>query len=415
MKDICIGMLGNVDSGKTSTLGQLITKQKDNGNGKLRSLISRHPHEISSGRTSDIAYHSTFFKDNRITFIDLAGHEKYLKTTVAGLNTFIPDLIFLCIDKYAPTYKMTKEHFGLAIRMNIPIVILMTKIDLYDKQITDSSIELLSRTIRRLHRKITEVSTVNDLKKINRDDSKGDEYQKEIPLFRISNVSHEGVDLLSTFLSDLKLSNLPRSHFVHAKKFVIDRTYTIKGIGTVVSGFNGSSSPISVGDKMFIGGNSREFQEVVIRSIHDDFRKECKSLPSNTRGCLGIRFQSRTPFKIQGGLILSSTPVNSVSEFTAEIEILSSHSTSIVEGYQTVVHCGAIRRTAILSKDDRGDDSKRDDKGDDSNGCEKESRIVFRGGMKGRIKFRLTKPAYIEVGQSIFFREGRVIGDGKVV
>ena len=44
-----------------------------------------------------------------VTFIDLAGHEKYLKTTIAGLTGCFPDYAIVVINSLAGITKMTKE------------------------------------------------------------------------------------------------------------------------------------------------------------------------------------------------------------------------------------------------------------------------------------------------------------------
>ena len=53
--EIRIGVLGNVDSGKSSTIGVITKNILDDGKGYARSLVMRHPHEKESGRTSDIS------------------------------------------------------------------------------------------------------------------------------------------------------------------------------------------------------------------------------------------------------------------------------------------------------------------------------------------------------------------------
>lgn len=380
-RDLGVGMLGNVDSGKSSTLGQLTTGGKDDGNGKLRSLISRHPHEIRSGRTSDVVHHSAIFGKNRITFADLAGHEKYLKTTIVGLSTMIPDLLILCVDRYASTYKMTREHMGLAIRMGIPFVIVFTKTDLYEKEITDTSLTLISKVIKKASSRT--VIEVNSQKTLD-DVISQYQYLGIVPAFRISNVSHDGVPMLREFLSRIDKYKSPR--FVHAKHFMVDRCYRVKGIGMVVSGYNGGSS-ISTGEKLILNTGSGH-TEVYVRSIHDDFRKECKILPEGARGCLAIR--SSVDW-IRSGSVISKTPLTLVKKFAAEIEILSSHSTSIKNGYRTLIHCGPVRRASTVVADQE---------------------MVLRGGMKSKIIFCFENPAWVEIGQAIFFREGRIIGDG---
>src|SRR3972149_428243 len=83
MREIKIGMIGGVDSGKTSTVGTLINNILDDGKGSARKLILKLKHEKDTGRTSSITenYMKILDKDKYITFIDLAGHEKYLKRT----------------------------------------------------------------------------------------------------------------------------------------------------------------------------------------------------------------------------------------------------------------------------------------------------------------------------------------------
>lgn len=107
-RNIRIAVVGNVDSGKSSMIGTLITSCLDDGRGKSRTAIMKHRHEIESGRTSTATTHLMGFRSSGqpiagrdpvrankrkgedeiaresyrvITLMDLAGHEKYLKTT----------------------------------------------------------------------------------------------------------------------------------------------------------------------------------------------------------------------------------------------------------------------------------------------------------------------------------------------
>ncbi len=112
-------MLGNVESGKSTLVSVLTHGELDNGNGRARLNLFRHPHEIQTGRTSSINNEIMGF-DNMglvqnfsncrqadeiceksskiITFIDLAGHQKYMKTTVFGLTGYSPDFNMLLIN-----------------------------------------------------------------------------------------------------------------------------------------------------------------------------------------------------------------------------------------------------------------------------------------------------------------------------
>ena len=124
-----IAVLGPVDAGKSTLLGVLTDGQMDNGRGLARLNLLRHRHELLSGRTSSINHGFLGFDEEGrvvnyetcesiqeicrashrvVTFIDLAGHEKYLKTTVFGLTAYDPELAMLVvgantkIGKYSP-------------------------------------------------------------------------------------------------------------------------------------------------------------------------------------------------------------------------------------------------------------------------------------------------------------------------
>lgn len=382
MKAIHVGMVGNVDSGKSSSIGHLISKLNDDGNGKLRSMVAVHPHEIKSGRTSDISMKYADFGNNRITFIDLAGHEKYLKTTITGIGSIIPDLIVVCVDRYTSAHKMTREHIGLATRMGIPFVILLTKIDLYEDKTTNQSLENISLVLKKYcRRKTYEVKTDKDIELclktyVNFDIT---------PVFRVSNVTNQGYDKFEKFLS--LIDNFSNSKFKHPSKFIVERVYHINGVGTVLSGYNGGP-PISIGTKVYLNGNYQS----TVRSIHNDYRQVSESIPTGTRGCIALR--GRIECFIRRGFIVSLTPCNLITSIMTSVEILSNHSTTIKTGYKTVIHCGSTVVTATVDK------------------INDNETVNIRGGTKALIKFKFENPRWVEIGQGIFFRDGRIIGDG---
>lgn len=106
-RNIRVAVVGNVDAGKSTLIGTLTTSSLDDGRGKSRTSIMKHRHEIQSGRTSTATTHLMGFRSTGepiagkdqvrskrktedevaresyrvITLMDLAGHEKYLKTT----------------------------------------------------------------------------------------------------------------------------------------------------------------------------------------------------------------------------------------------------------------------------------------------------------------------------------------------
>lgn len=118
--EIRVAVVGNVDAGKSTLLGVLTHGELDNGRGFARQRLFRHKHEMESGRTSSVGNDILGFDSvgnvvNKpdhgtldwvkiceksakvITFIDLAGHEKYLKTTVFGMTGHAPDFGMLMV------------------------------------------------------------------------------------------------------------------------------------------------------------------------------------------------------------------------------------------------------------------------------------------------------------------------------
>lgn len=118
--EIRVAVVGNVDAGKSTLLGVLTYGELDNGRGQARQKLFRHKHEMETGRTSSVGndilgFDSTGQVVNKpdhgqldwvkicensakvITFIDLAGHERYLKTTVFGMTGHAPDFGMLMV------------------------------------------------------------------------------------------------------------------------------------------------------------------------------------------------------------------------------------------------------------------------------------------------------------------------------
>ena len=115
MNELRIAAIGNVDSAKSTTISVIANNSLDDGRGKARALILKHFHEKDSGRTSSITQHFVKTDKSIISFVDLAGHEKYLKTTICGLNGYFIDYAMVTVGVDRGIIGMTKEHLALAI------------------------------------------------------------------------------------------------------------------------------------------------------------------------------------------------------------------------------------------------------------------------------------------------------------
>lgn len=149
LRHIRVAVVGNVDAGKSTLIGTLKTSTLDDGRGLSRSKIMKHKHERETGRTSTITQHPIGFDDDGkvlvscaneaelaqkasrvVTLMDLAGHEKYFKTTVAGLSMGMADYALVLVNAAQPPTHMTMHHLRLCATCNIPTVIILTKVKL---------------------------------------------------------------------------------------------------------------------------------------------------------------------------------------------------------------------------------------------------------------------------------------------
>lgn len=148
----------------------------DDGRGKARVNLFRHKHEIESGRTSSVGGEILGFdsKSNPIishgalkkssatsgweeitdkaakvlSFVDLAGHEKYLKTTVFGMTGSAPEFAMLMVGANAGMIGMSKEHLGIALSLGIPVLVVITKIDRCPTHVLEKTIKELTAILK---------------------------------------------------------------------------------------------------------------------------------------------------------------------------------------------------------------------------------------------------------------------------
>jgi GTPase len=83
-----------------------------------------------------------------ITFTDLAGHEKYLRTTVFGLLSSSPNYCLLMVAANNGLVGMSKEHLGIALALNVPVMVVVTKIDICPPNILEETITQITKIMK---------------------------------------------------------------------------------------------------------------------------------------------------------------------------------------------------------------------------------------------------------------------------
>ncbi|XP_045082454.1 GTP-binding protein 2-like isoform X1 [Coregonus clupeaformis] len=414
--DLRVAVLGNVDSGKSTLLGVLTQGELDNGRGRARLNLFRHLHEIQTGRTSSISFEILGFNskgevvnysDSRtaeeicessskmITFIDLAGHHKYLKTTIFGLTSYCPDFAMLVVSANTGIAGTTREHLGLAMALKVPIFIVVSKVDLCAKGTVE-------RTVRQLEY-VLKLPGCNKVPMVvaSPDDAVTAAQQfaqssSITPIFTLSSVSGESLDLLKVFFNILPpLSNSKEQEELMQQltEFQVDEIYTVPDVGTVVGGTL-YSGVCREGERLVVGPTDEgRFLRLKVGSIHRN-RSACRVLRAGQAATLALGNFDRS--LLRKGMVMVSTKMNPTIcwQFEAAIVLLF-HAKTFRRGFQVTVHVGNVRQTATVE-------------------C-LHGKEELRTGERAVVCFRFIKhPEYLRMGAKLLFREGVTKGIGHV-
>ncbi|XP_057315333.1 GTP-binding protein 2-like [Hydractinia symbiolongicarpus] len=419
--DIRVACLGNVDVGKSTLLGVLSYGNLDNGRGRARLNMFRHLHEIESGRTSSISHEILGFDSSGkvlnysdstaeeicasasklITFLDLAGHHKYIKTTIFGLTGHSPDIVMLTVAANRGLAGTTKEHLGLAVALNLPFLIVITKVDI-------CSADMLQKTISQLERVLKSAGCKKKLPMVINDEedvlSAAHNFSTGgvAPIFKVSSVSGHNLKLLRSFYNNLPSIRKKDELEELVKKpveFQIDEVFSVQKVGPVLAGTLRSGT-IHEGDEVLVGPTEDGlFNEVTVSSIHRN-RTPCRIIQAGQTACIAVKPTPHFDQTFRRGQVLLPIGIKddgdaaTCLEFEAEVFILF-HTTKISKNYQASVHVGNVIQTAII-------ENITNEK-------------ILKTGQRGVARFKfLRQPEYLRKGDRILFREGRNKGIGEI-
>lgn len=433
--EITILMGGSVDAAKSTTIGCLISGEKDNGRGSSRASVLSGKDELRTGRTMSLSHHILGFnvlgepcrnpnyrwKDviaessKIIKFIDLAGHEKYSKTTFKGYTLMKASMTFIHIGANMGVNDTTKEHISLCINLKIPFCFIVTKIDLC-KNCENVMVKTLSDL-----KDIVSLSTIRkSLYNVNTDDdilfcAKNLYEMNIVPLFKSSNVTFIGIENIVKFLNILPLRKIQvKPQYGNTIEMYIDSTYEKKGFGCIIGG-QILCGRVKINDILYIGPNKNgEYREVRVFSIHHN-RVPVETTENNSYYyCLCIKGMKR--YEVKKGMVATfpnrisfrefyaNIFVNQISKKTDENTRNRSKSTTIRVGYEPTVHILNMRQNAkilgITNKKSRRVESDPD---------------VLTYGDTGIVHFRFVySPQYIKVDDDIILAEGILKCVGKI-
>lgn len=426
--EVRCAVVGNVDSGKSTTLGVLTRGTLDDGRGRARIALFRHKHELETGRTSSVGMEILGFTASGvpvlpgradgqdpdtarldklgwqeiaarsakiISFSDLAGHERYLKTTLYGLTSGAPSCVILMVGGNAGLIGMSKEHLAITLALNVPVIVCITKIDMTPPNVLSETLKQVTKILkspgcRKMPVFVKSTEIVTELVGVFAQN-------KLCPIFRLSNVTGEGLDYLRTFLNLLQPSEYDCQTFAvdHPLEYSITEVWSVPYVGTVVNGIL-NSGRVKTGDAILFGPDANgHFQSTVIRSMQ---RKRADVFSAEAGQCVSLALKRVKRVSVRKGMVIvhkSDGPPGATRRFEGQVLILY-HNTTMQPNYQAMLHCGAVRQTVrIVSLD--------------------HPQGVLRTGDRATVVFEfISRPEYIKVGMKLLFREGKTKGLGVI-
>jgi selenocysteine-specific elongation factor len=198
MRSIIIGTAGHIDHGKSSLVQALTGKDPD-----------RLPEEKRRGITIELGFADLDLGDVRVGFVDVPGHERFVKNMLAGVHGI--DAVALVIAADEGVMPQTREHFEICRLLNVQEgLVILTKTDLVEG-------ELLS------------------LVRAEAEELVAGSFLDGAPIVPVSVRSRIGLDELRAALRQIA-KIIPERSADFVTRLPIDRAFSMKGFGVVVTG-----------------------------------------------------------------------------------------------------------------------------------------------------------------------------------
>src|SRR6195952_5453997 len=182
---------------------------------------------------------------------------------VFGLLSSSPNYCLLMVAANNGLIGMSKEHLGIALALNVPVMVVVTKIDICPPQILQQTLTQLTKILKSPGARKIPIFIKNREDCVNT----AAEFvsQRVCPIFQVSNVTGESLDLVREFLNILPHHG---KYEIDAPfEFHVNDTFSVPFVGTVVSGVV-KSGVIHTGDTVLVGPDSLgQFTTTTIRSI----------------------------------------------------------------------------------------------------------------------------------------------------
>ncbi len=219
--NLVLGTAGHIDHGKTSLVRALTGIDLD-----------RLPEEKARGITIELGFTPLTLDDGtRIALVDVPGHERFVRTMVAGASGL--DLLMLVVAADEGVMPQTREHLAICGLLGIERgLVVLTKSDLVDEEM----LEMAEEDVR---------------------DALADGPFAGLTIIAASSTTGDGIDKIREELARLVETTPARNDDGRPARLFIDRTFTKHGFGAVVTG-TWSGRSLALGDPVVLEPGSRK-------------------------------------------------------------------------------------------------------------------------------------------------------------
>ncbi len=384
IKQTCsVNVAGRVNSGKSTLIGSLVTGSPDDGAGKSRSFLLKHPQEITRGQTADI--HLTFmgFTDEGesihlenplskeeaarvldrsskiLTFFDAPGHKEYSKTMIRSILGADAQygLVLVPVPEEANLIRageqreglrrlddITREHLLLMASQGAPFMVVISKVDRANPIDLELVQMVVRSTLKEIGRIPVAVKSSDEIGTITGEIHHG----AIVPVLEFAATDRESLALLTQLFSELP-SDVRNESLSKPARAYVDKVYRgIRGTNVVVTG-TVKTGVFKKGQEVIVGPDENgALLQGRLFSI-EMFKKRVSSV--RTGDLFGFDIKDVDKLEVRRGQVVSDPDdeANSCRVFEANI-VVTRHPTRISEGYTPVLQCHTIQHTVILRK-----------------------------------------------------------------
>jgi selenocysteine-specific elongation factor len=307
MKQVILGTAGHIDHGKTSLIKALTNIDTD-----------RLKEEKARGITIELGFaHLKLPSGQLLGIVDVPGHERFVKHMVAGATGV--DLVAMVIAADEGIMPQTREHFEICQLLSVRHgIVVLTKRDMVD----DEWLTLVKEDVTQY--------------------LKGT-FLENAPIIEVSSITGQGIDELVKEI-DRMVAEIPERNSGNFFRLPVDRVFTMKGFGTVVTGTTASGS-ISVGDEVTIYPQELHSRIRGIQ-VHNE---DAESVSAGLRTAINIQGMEKAQID-RGNILAAKDTLKPTFMIDVELDLLASSPRPLKNRAKARFHAGTaeIIATVIL-------------------------------------------------------------------